>query len=176
MARDMDRIWVIPEEDMLAPGDLSRMSIKAMAQRSGAPVRPDWDDYFLMIALAVANRAECSRRQVGAVLVKDHRIRSTGYNGAPQGAPSCLTGACPRATSGVTPGSGYDSGPGTCIAIHAEANALLFASKDDCEGATLYITHNPCAGCERLILGSGVTEVVTLEGRFTCQEGRLLAL
>lgn len=127
--------------------------------------RPDWDAYFLGIATAVAARGECTRRQVGAVLVKDRRIRSTGYNGAPSGAPSCLMGACPRATSGVASGSSYDTGPGSCIAIHAEANALLFASKDDCQGATLYITTAPCAGCERLIMGAGIKQVVTPEGR-----------
>ena len=126
-------------------------------------VRPDWDTYFLGIAKAVSVRGECTRSRVGAVLVKDKRIRSTGYNGAPQGAPSCLQGACPRASSTVQPGSSYDTGAGACIAIHAEGNALLFASKDDCEGASLYVTRLPCGGCERLILGAGVARVVTPE-------------
>lgn len=124
-------------------------------------MRPEWDDYFLGIAKAVAARGECTRSQVGAVLVKDKRIRSTGYNGAPAGALSCLKGACPRATSNAIPGvSSYDDPATACIAIHAEANALLFASKDDCTGATLYITRAPCSGCERLIAGSGVERVV----------------
>lgn len=132
----------------------------------GVHSRPDWDAYFLGIAKAVSERGECSRSRVGAVLVKDRRIRSTGYNGAPMGAPSCLGGFCPRASSNVAPGSSYDTGSGACIAIHAEANALLFASRDDCEGATLYITRSPCDGCFRLIKGSGVAIVVWPEGRF----------
>lgn len=122
--------------------------------------RPDWDWYFLNIALAVAYRADCSRRQVGAVLVKDNRIKSTGYNGAPSGGPSCLKGECPRGQSDVEPGSSYDTGAGACIAVHAEANALLYASREDCEGATLYVTAEPCDGCARLIVGSGIARVV----------------
>ena len=149
------------DDSPLSPGDLSRMSVNAMVRRSGGQVRPDWDDYFLGIARAVAARGECSRSQVGAVLVKDKRIRSTGYNGAPSGAPSCLDGACPRATSNAIPGvSSYDAPEFRCIAIHAEANVLLFASKDDCDGATLYVTREPCYGCERLIAGAGVVRVV----------------
>jgi len=137
-------------------------------------VRPDWHDYFLGIAEAVAKRGECTRSRVGAVLVKDRRIRSTGYNGAPQGAPSCLLGACPRATSNAIPGvSSYDDPATACIAIHAEANALLFASKDDCQDATLYITRAPCSGCERLILGAGILRVITPEGEFSRGNGVL---
>lgn len=138
-------------------------------------MRPEWDDYFLLIAKAVSARGECTRRQVGAVLVKDNRIRATGYNGAPAGAPSCLGGHCPRASSNVQPGSSYDTGAGTCIAVHAEANVLLYARRDDCEGATLYITDDPCGGCERLILGSGVTRVVTPSNTFVALSGRLHA-
>jgi dCMP deaminase len=121
--------------------------------------RPDWDTYFLGIAEAVSRRWECTRRQVGAVIVKNHRIVSTGYNGAPAGAPSCLEGACPRAASGVEPGSSYDTGPGSCVAIHAEANSLLYANRADCEGATIYITAAPCDGCRKLIAGAGINSV-----------------
>lgn len=135
--------------------------------------RPDWDEYFLGIADAVSKRGECTRRRVGAVLVKDKRIRATGYNGAPSGAPSCLLGQCPRAFSNVAPGSSYDTGAGTCIAVHAEANVLLYATRDDCEGATLYITDDPCEGCTRLILGSGVVRVETPTSTFVAFEGSL---
>lgn len=123
--------------------------------------RPSWDDYFLGIADAVAARGECTRRQVGAVVVDvDHRIVSTGYNGAAPGAPSCLDGACPRATSGVAAFSSYDTGPGACIAVHAEANALLYAGVDGARGATLYLTCAPCDGCQRLINAAGIERVV----------------
>lgn len=123
--------------------------------------RPDWPLYFLGIADAVAKRGECTRSQVGAVLVSpDNRVVATGYNGAPKGRPSCLDGACPRASSSVAPGSSYDTGAGACIAIHAEANALLYASLEDRQGARLFITREPCKGCWRLIQGSGVATVI----------------
>ena|ERR1700691_1319751 len=120
--------------------------------------RPSWDEYFLGIALAVSKRADCSRRQVGAIIVKHHRIVATGYNGAPSGHGGCSAGYCPRAKlENVEPGLGYDN----CIAIHAEANALLYADRDNCEGATLYCTDTPCVACWKLIRGSGVKHVIS---------------
>lgn len=125
-------------------------------------VRPSWDEWGLAIARTVAERADCSRRRVGAVLMApDHTIVATGYNGAAPGEVGCLAGGCPRASSNVAPTSSYDSGPGTCIAIHAEQNALLRASWAEQQGATLYGTDEPCAGCLRTIKGSGVARVVT---------------
>lgn len=129
-------------------------------------MRPDWDEYFLGIAKAVSLRADCTRRQVGAVIVDaQHRILSTGYNGAPAGEPGCLTaGACPRglqSLESVSPGSSYDTGAGSCIAVHAEANALLYADGWHLRGATLYCTDEPCGGCARLIAGAGIARVVT---------------
>lgn len=94
--------------------------------------RPDWDDYFLGIAEAVARRADCRRRHVGAVLVANNRIVATGYNGAPSGGPSCLAGQCPRGlldSAAVAPGSSYDTGAGSCVALHAEQNCLLYADR-----------------------------------------------
>jgi dCMP deaminase len=120
-------------------------------------VRPSWDEYFLGIAVAVAARADCVRRQVGCVIVRDRRIVGTGYNGAPAGAPGC--DYCPRRTSDVEPGSSYDTGPGACVAVHAEANALLYTDRRDLPGATLYATANPCDGCAKLIRGAGITDV-----------------
>lgn len=131
-------------------------------------VRPDWDDYFLGIARAVASRADCTRRQVGVVIVKDRRVISTGYNGAPAGQPGCLTAsACPRGrqtTDAVAPMSSYDTGPGSCIAIHAEANALLYADGNLTRGAVLYTTDAPCDGCAKLIAGAGIGRVVSASG------------
>lgn len=126
------------------------------------PPRPDWDQYFLSIAQTVSTRADCERRKVGAVVVKDRRIRATGYNGAPAGEPGCVE--CPRRNSRVAPGSSYDTGPGTCVAIHAEANALLYCDREDLVGATLYLTTNPCEGCSKLIKAAGVSRVVWPEG------------
>lgn len=128
-------------------------------------MRPSWDDYFLSIAQAVAIRADCSRSQVGAVVVKKNRICSTGYNGAPAGEPGCASdGMCPRAFSDVAPLSGYDAGAGSCIAVHAESNALLYADRDKTEGAVVYITRAPCSGCRKLLQAAGVVRVLWPEG------------
>jgi dCMP deaminase len=125
--------------------------------------RPGWDTYYLGIAIAVSARADCTRRQVGAIVVQGDRIVSTGYNGAPSGQPGCLTaGACPRGRLS------YDQLPAdasysNCIAVHAEANALLRASWADLRGASLYITDSPCHECSRLISAAGIARVITPE-------------
>lgn len=126
--------------------------------------RPKWDSYFLEISKAVALRADCTRRQVGAVIVRpDRTIVATGYNGSPAGGPSCLLGECPRgrmSTDEVAPGSSYDTGAGACVALHAEQNALLRASWDEMQGSTLYCTDKPCGGCMRMILGTPIRRIV----------------
>lgn len=123
--------------------------------------RPTWDEWGEELAHTVALRADCSRRQVGAVIMTPDRvIVSTGYNGAPAGRPGCLSGACPRALSDVPPGSSYDTEAGACIALHAEQNALLRATWDDMKGSTMYITHKPCEGCMRMIVGTPLARAV----------------
>lgn len=145
--------------------------------------RPDWDHYFMGISSAVAKRADCTRRQVGAIVVdSDHRILGTGYNGSTSKGPSCLEGQCPRGqhyltssdwagahcacgfdwpcSKAVAPGSSYDTGAGVCIALHAEQNCLLWA-RSSVKGCTLYVTEEPCDGCSRMIAASGVARVVT---------------
>lgn len=120
--------------------------------------RPTWIRYYLTLAEAVSTRGECTRRQVGAVIVKDQIVVSTGYNGAPAGKPSCLDGHCPRATSDATPGTDYaETG---CHVIHAEANALLRTSKERLIGATIYVTEQPCVLCTQLIQAAGIENVV----------------
>lgn len=118
--------------------------------------KTDWDHYFLNIANETATRSNCIRRRHGAVIVKNRRICSTGYNGPPSGHAHCDEGACPRAVSEATSGWGYDA----CIAIHAEANAILYSAPDQRERATIYITGVPCFSCAKLIANSGISEVV----------------
>lgn len=124
--------------------------------------RQSWDAYFLELARAAATRATCLRRKHGAVIVNDRRIVSTGYNGSPSGHPHCSDGACPRALSDSPQGHDY----ATCIAIHAEANALLFSGPMERRNATLYCTGAPCFGCAKLIANSGLGEVVANGGRY----------
>lgn len=130
--------------------------------------RPDWPEYFLAGTEWVATRADCTRRKVGAVIVRDNRIVATGYNGGQPGGPSCLAGECPRGrfTKEELPGahdpnpSSYDVGPGTCIAIHAEQNAIMYCSRDERIGAIMYVSCEPCTGCFRMIAGSGLYAVI----------------
>lgn len=135
----------------------------------------DWDDYFLAIAKAVSARAKCTRRQVGAVLVDlDHRIISTGYNGAASGAPECTEGACPRghmSYDDVEARSGYDDpmSPGYCISVHAEMNALLYANRDKW-GSTMYVTYPACSGCLKAMRAAGVSSVVYMTENDTSDE------
>lgn len=118
--------------------------------------RPSWDETWLRVAEAVAERSRCDRRKVGAVIVtKDNRPVSTGYNGPPAGLKvtgSC-TGFCPRAADKAPT---YDN----CVAIHAEANALLFAARGQYEGGTMYVNHLCCYDCSKLIANSGLARVV----------------
>lgn len=129
--------------------------------------RPSFEDYFLDIAKAVAGRADCSRRKVGAILVRpDKSLASTGYNGSEPGGPSCLKGECPRAASGV-PGivTSYAPGsPGFCVALHAESNCLAFA-REDTAGYTMYLTCVPCDWCLRTIKAHRLAAVVWPDGR-----------
>ncbi|MDD5698375.1 MAG: dCMP deaminase family protein [Victivallaceae bacterium] len=120
--------------------------------------RPDWDHYFMKIAQVVAIRGNCSRRRVAAVIVKDRRIISTGYNGTPRGIRNCFEGGCPRCSS-ETP-SGEDLG--YCLCSHAEENAIVQAAYHGIavKGATLYTTFSPCLLCAKMIINSGISEVV----------------
>lgn len=133
-------------------------------------IRPGWDTYFLNIAHAVSSRADCTRRKVGAVLAAaDHSIISTGYNGGPSKGLSCLKGECPRGRlthSELPPDSPYDTGGGTCVALHAEWNVLLRASWAQMIDATLYVTEEPCHICKSLIGGTQIASVVWPSGRW----------
>jgi dCMP deaminase len=120
-------------------------------------VRPSWDAYFMEIAHLVKSRATCPRRSVGAVIVRDKRIISTGYNGAPRGLPHCPT---------LGPTHDWPDGclrAGHCIrALHAEQNALLQAAMigTACEGSTIYVTCQPCNNCAKMIINAGIVRVI----------------
>src|SRR4051812_41147514 len=117
---------------------------------SESRVQPD--DYFMGIALAVRRRANCLGRRVGAIVVLEGRIISTGYNGTPEGMTNCLDGGCHRCShrDAYPSGTGYD----LCICVHAEQNALLAAARFGIgvEGATVYSTTRPCFNCTKEML------------------------
>ena len=120
--------------------------------------RPDWDSYFMEIAKVVATRANCSRRKVAAVVVADHRIISTGYNGTPRGVKNCFEGGCPRCAGEAPSGASLEE----CICVHAEQNAICQAAFYGIrlDGATIYVTISPCLTCAKLIINAGIREVV----------------
>jgi len=120
--------------------------------------RPDWDEYFLQLAVLVATRATCLRRQVGAVLVKNERIISTGYNGAARGLGHCCELGCLRTELAIPSGQRYE----LCRGVHAEQNAIINAAYYGAatQGATLYCTTQPCLICSRMIINAGLIRVV----------------
>jgi len=125
--------------------------------------RPDWDSYFMKMAELVSTRSTCMRRQVGAVIVQDKHIVATGYNGAPRGIMHCdERGECLRQKLGVPSGERHE----LCMALHAEQNAIIQAatSGQTIEGATIYITHQPCIICAKMIINSGIRRIVVKEG------------
>jgi dCMP deaminase len=123
--------------------------------------RPDWDEYFMEIALTISRRATCLRRQIGALLVRDKRILATGYNGAPSGLPHCAETGCLRQQLGVPSGERQE----LCRALHAEQNAIIMAAFHGVylSGATLYCTHQPCITCAKMLINAGVKRVVVLD-------------
>ncbi len=120
--------------------------------------RPSWDEYFMNIAQVVSLRGNCIKRKVAAIIVKDNRVISTGYNGTPRGITNCNEGGCPRCNELDESGKDLDE----CICAHAEENAIAQASYHGAslKDATLYTTYSPCLRCTKLIINSGVAEVV----------------
>ena len=120
--------------------------------------RPGWDAYFMDIAHVVARRSNCLKRKVAAVVVRDKRIITTGYNGTPRGARNCNEGGCPRCGDIAPSGTSLDD----CLCCHAEENAIVQAAFHGIRvrDATLYCTLSPCLHCTKLIVNAGIAEVV----------------
>ena len=140
-------------------------------------MRIDKDNYYLNIAEVVASRSTCLRRKYGAVIVNNDEIIATGYNGAPRGEPNCYdVGECycrshenPIGTGAAKHGAQY----GSCVAVHAEQNAIISASRKDMQGAVLYlaclspdIDPTPCNICDRMIKNAGIARVIARAGSF----------
>ena len=131
--------------------------------RSASERLPDTDTYYMGIALAVREKANCTGNRIGAVAVLQNRVISTGYNGVPEGMKNCLEGGCLRCRNpkGQFPsGTGYD----LCICVHAEQNALLSGARFGIaiEGATIYSTMQPCFCCGKELLQAKVKRIVYL--------------
>ena len=124
--------------------------------------RPSWETYFMNITNLVAERSTCLRRAVGAVVVKDKRILSTGYNGAPTGLKHCLEVGCLRQKLGIESGKMHE----LCRGIHAEQNAIIQAAYHgvSVKGANIFCTNQPCSICARMIINAGIEKIYYQSG------------
>ena len=125
--------------------------------------RPRWDEYFMQMAELTVQRSTCLSRQVGAIIVKEKHIIATGYNGAPKGLPHCEElGGCLREKLEIPSGERHE----LCRALHAEQNAIIQAATlgQSIEGATIYITHQPCIICAKMIINAGISRIVIRRG------------
>ncbi|GAB1467591.1 cytidine/deoxycytidylate deaminase family protein [Candidatus Cloacimonadota bacterium] len=123
--------------------------------------RPSWQQYFMEMAYLASKRSTCLRRAVGAVLVRDNQIISTGYNGSPKGVPHCAEVGCLREQLKVPSGQKHE----LCRGVHAEQNAIIQAAINgsSTRGASLYCTHQPCSICARLIINAEIKMVFVSE-------------
>jgi len=123
------------------------------------PARPSLDEYFLKIAMVVAERSTCLRHHVGAVAVRDKHILSTGYNGAASGLKDCLELGCLREELGIPSGTRHE----ICRGIHAEQNVIIQASLNGVSlaGSTIYATHTPCILCAKMLVNARIKRYVS---------------
>ena len=123
--------------------------------------RPTWDEYFMEITKLVSKRSTCLRRKVGAVIVKDKRILTTGYNGAPRGLLHCLEIGCLREINKVSSGERQE----LCRGLHAEQNAIVQAALHglSIKDSVLYCTTQPCVTCAKMIINSGIKMIIYKE-------------
>lgn len=123
--------------------------------------RNSWDLYFMAIAELVSQRSTCLRRKVGAVIVKDKRILTTGYNGAPSGIAHCEQVGCLRGKMGVASGERHE----LCRGVHAEQNAIIQAAtfSVNISGGIIYTTHQPCFICTKMLINARITKIIYQE-------------
>lgn len=120
--------------------------------------RPDWHTYFMKMAYLVSTRSTCLRRKVGAILVKNNQILSTGYNGAPKLVPHCSQTGCIRAKYDVPSGERHE----LCRGVHAEQNAIIQAAVNGVpiKNAELYCTHQPCSICAKMLINAEIKTII----------------
>ena len=161
MSQNLDEVEKLADEILVNDSSLEelRPKIDVMVSRLLTTTqRPGWDQYFMDIARVVASRSNCMKRKVAAVIVLDKRIISTGYSGTPRGTKNCNEGGCPRCNNLATSGTGLDE----CLCSHGEENAIVQASYHgvSLKDATIYSTFAPCLMCAKMIINSGIREVV----------------
>ncbi len=123
--------------------------------------RPSWHQYFMKMAILAAERSTCLRRKVGAIIVRDNQILSTGYNGAPKNVPHCAETGCLRAQLNVPSGERHE----LCRGVHAEQNAIIQAAVNgtSISDAVLYCTTQPCIICSKMLINSEIKTIYVRE-------------
>lgn len=158
--QQLDAVAKLADRELRNDADLAALhaQVQQVLEQSLGFARPSWDAYFLSIAQVVASRSNCVKRHVGAVIARDRRIVSTGYNGTPRGVRNCNEGGCPRCNAFAESGSRLDE----CLCSHGEENAIIQAAYHgvSVRGGSLYTTLFPCLFCTKLIINAGLSEVV----------------
>jgi dCMP deaminase len=141
---------------------MARKKVSSSALPEKVNKRPDWDTYFMDIVELVSKRSTCLRRSVGSGLVRDRRILSTGYNGAPSKLQHCLDIGCLREQLKVPSGERHE----LCRGLHAEQNVIIQAAMHGVitKGSTLYCTNHPCVICAKMIINAGIVHIVIRDG------------
>jgi dCMP deaminase len=159
-AQQLDAVEALADVRLRNEGSLPALhvAVQALLEASTGFQRPSWDEYFLQVAKVVASRSNCVKRHVGAVIQRDRRIVSTGYNGTPRGTRNCNEGGCPRCNAFAESGTRLDE----CLCSHGEENAITQAAYHgvSVRDATIYTTFFPCLFCTKLIINAGLAEVV----------------
>lgn len=152
---------IIRNDSTLEAFQKSIVGLLQEISREQSAHRPTWDEYFMNIAEVAASRSNCLKRHIGAIIVRDKQIISTGYNGTPKGIKNCNEGGCPRCNDFADSGSRLDE----CICVHAEENAIVQAACNgtSIKGGILYTTFCPCSYCAKSIINAGIKEVVYRE-------------
>ena len=159
-AQQLDAVAALADVRLRNEGSLPALhaAVQGVLEASAGFQRPSWDEYFLQVAKVVASRSNCVKRHVGALIQRDRRIVSTGYNGTPRGTRNCNEGGCPRCNSFAESGTRLDE----CLCSHGEENAITQAAYHgvSVRDATIYTTFFPCLFCTKLIINAGLAEVV----------------
>ena len=159
-AQQLDAVARLADVHLHNDGSLATLhaDLQRVLEESMGFERPSWDAYFMSIAQVVASRSNCVKRHVGAVIARDRRIISTGYNGTPRGVRNCNEGGCPRCNAFAESGTRLDQ----CLCSHGEENAIIQAAYHgvSVRGGTLYTTFFPCLLCTKLVINAGLAEVV----------------
>ncbi len=154
--QQLDAVRDLADDVLTNDGSIEdfRAEIQVWVQDHLTFERPGWDDYFMDIARVVASRSNCVKRKVAAVVTRDKRIISTGYNGTPRGTTNCNEGGCPRCNDLARGGTRLDE----CLCSHAEENAITQAAYHgvSLKGGTVYTTFSPCLQCTKMIINAGL--------------------